>query len=58
MHARCDDGALLAVTMVETAQLPCNRGLTIDLRNGWYVAGPASAQAPDPRPGTLPQEEG
>ena len=40
MHARCDDGALLAATMIKTQQVPGIDPMTINLRNGWYVAGP------------------
>ena len=37
MHARCEDGATLAATMVATVQP--SQGVTMDLRDGWYVAG-------------------
>jgi hypothetical protein len=55
MHARCEDGATLAATMVATPQLPGPQGVSIDLRDGWYVAGPVDPERPDPRPGDLPQ---
>lgn len=40
MHARCDDGAVLAARMFETQEPSGLAVLTIDLRDGWYVAGP------------------
>ena len=40
LHARCQDGATLAATLVATAPEGPQR-LTIDLREGWYVAGAA-----------------
>lgn len=40
MHARCEDGATLAATMVATQELPEEQRLSIDLLDGWYVAGP------------------
>lgn len=39
MHARCDDGATLAATMIATQELPGEQWLPIDLVDGWYAAG-------------------
>jgi hypothetical protein len=41
MHARCEDGATLAATLIATQEFPGEQRLVIDLRDGWYVAGPA-----------------
>ncbi len=44
MHLRCDDGTMLAATMVATAQPQLSQAgddMVIDLRDGWYVAGAA-----------------
>jgi hypothetical protein len=39
MHARCEDGATLAATMVATRQVPGPNGISVELRDGWYIAG-------------------
>ena len=39
MHARCEDGATLAATVAAT-RLEASQELSVDLRDGWYVAGP------------------
>lgn len=39
MHARCEDGATFAATLVET-RLEGPQHVSVDLRDGWYVAGP------------------
>lgn len=39
MHARCQDGTTLAARLIATPTFPEPQGLTIELRDGWYVAG-------------------
>ena len=46
MHARCEDGATLAATMIATQEFPEGQRLPIDLVDGWYVAGPERATDP------------
>ena len=38
MHARCQDGATLAATVVATSY--DGSQLSVDVRDGWYIAGP------------------
>ena len=46
MHARCEDGATLAATLIATQEFPEQQRLSIDLMDGWYVAGPERTTEP------------
>ncbi len=59
MHLRCDDGAVLAASMVATAQPQFQQAgddLVVELLDGWYVPGSTSSAGLNSRPGTLPQD--